>query len=255
MIVHDDLSPIVDLLANFLPSDPIDLLLHSPGGLPDAAETLLRTGFRASNRAFRVIVPASAKSAATLLALGADEILMGDNSQLGPIDPQVFVPQLGMVLPAKAVISAYDTLTAKPVLNPGEITVAAQSLNAIFVEWCRQSVRRSKQLAEKWLAEWMLSDDPTLAGTIGMKLAEDDEYTASHGQVITWNEAQGMGLRINHLSPEEKLWQLVWELYVRTEVMLKQTGNIKAMETRTNGFSTPASPVPPPRSAAFLEDS
>ncbi|MHB1611318.1 MAG: SDH family Clp fold serine proteinase, partial [Sulfobacillus sp.] len=133
MIVHDDLSPIVDLLANFLPSDPIDLLLHSPGGLPDAAETLLRTGFRASNRAFRVIVPASAKSAATLLALGADEILMGDNSQLGPIDPQVFVPQLGMVLPAKAVISAYDTLTAKPVLNPGEITVAAQSLNAIFV--------------------------------------------------------------------------------------------------------------------------
>ncbi|EQD35761.1 periplasmic serine protease, partial [mine drainage metagenome] len=119
MIVPDDQTPVVDLLSDARPEEPIDLLINSPGGLPDATETLIRNAFRATNRPFRVIVASSAKSAATLLALGADEIVMGFTSQLGPIDPQVWSPRAGMMLPARAVLQAYKSLTQPAQLSPG----------------------------------------------------------------------------------------------------------------------------------------
>ncbi len=82
-IGRDDVVGMVDLLYNTKPGTPIDLLLHSPGGNIDAAEkliTLIRK--RAGMAPVRVIIPDYAKSAATLIALGADTILMSDSSEL-----------------------------------------------------------------------------------------------------------------------------------------------------------------------------
>lgn len=62
----------------------LDFFIHSPGGDPDAAEQIcgyLRTQFDE----IRAIVPVFAMSAATMMALSADEIVMGAHSQLGPI--------------------------------------------------------------------------------------------------------------------------------------------------------------------------
>lgn len=64
----------------------LDLILNSPGGSPDAAESIL-SYLRERFDHIRVIVPLAAMSAATMIALGADEIVMGTHSQLGPIDP------------------------------------------------------------------------------------------------------------------------------------------------------------------------
>src|SRR5881296_1248030 len=61
----------------------LDLLIHSPGGDGQAAEQMvnyLRTQFDE----IRAFVPLQAKSAATMIALGADEIVMGRHSELGP---------------------------------------------------------------------------------------------------------------------------------------------------------------------------
>ncbi len=81
----------VDMLHNVAPGEPVDLMLHTPGGDVDAAEKLIslvrnKVG---ENGQLRVIVPDFAKSAGTLMALGADKIVMSDSSELGPIDPQV----------------------------------------------------------------------------------------------------------------------------------------------------------------------
>ena len=69
----------------------LDLILHSPGGSPEAAEQMLEY-LRTQFDYIRAIVPLQAKSAATMIALGCDEILMGEHSELGPIDPQILVP-------------------------------------------------------------------------------------------------------------------------------------------------------------------
>lgn len=91
----------------------LDLILHSPGGSAEAAESIveyLRTRFDH----IRVIVPIAAMSAATMVALGADEIVMGSHSQLGPIDPQftIFTPEGPRSSPAQAIKDQFEICQA-----------------------------------------------------------------------------------------------------------------------------------------------
>lgn len=67
---------------------PIDLILHTPGGLVLAAEQIAMALKRHTGRV-RVFVPHYAMSGGTLLALAADEIIMDENAVLGPVDPQL----------------------------------------------------------------------------------------------------------------------------------------------------------------------
>jgi ClpP class serine protease len=69
-------------------SVPIDLVVHSPGGLVLASEQIARALHRHPAKV-TVIVPHYAMSGGTMLALSADEIVMDDNAVLGPVDPQI----------------------------------------------------------------------------------------------------------------------------------------------------------------------
>jgi|SRR6185312_9621424 len=88
---RDDVVGFVDLLHNVPANTPIDLLLHTPGGDVDAAEKMIKLVRKrvGDDECLRVIIPDFAKSAGTMMALGANRIAMSDNSELGPIDPQV----------------------------------------------------------------------------------------------------------------------------------------------------------------------
>ena len=87
----------------------LDLLLHSPGGSVEAAEAImsyLRTRFDH----IRGVVPLAAMSAATMMALACDEIIMGAHSQLGPIDPQLTIstPEGPRSAPAQAILDQFE---------------------------------------------------------------------------------------------------------------------------------------------------
>ncbi len=87
---REDVVCFVDLLHNITCGQNVDLMLHTGGGDIDAAEKLMAMiRKKVSTGQVRVIVPDYAKSAGTLMALGADRIIMSDSSELGPIDPQV----------------------------------------------------------------------------------------------------------------------------------------------------------------------
>ena len=83
-------------------------MLHSPGGDGETAVRITRAA-QARCKELTVIVPDMAKSAATLLAVGAHYILMGPASDLGPIDPQFLLE--GNLVAAKDVIAAFDEAT------------------------------------------------------------------------------------------------------------------------------------------------
>jgi ClpP class serine protease len=70
------------------PKVPIDLILHTPGGLVLASEQIANALSRHTARV-TVLVPHYAMSGGTLIALAADEIIMDENAVLGPVDPQV----------------------------------------------------------------------------------------------------------------------------------------------------------------------
>jgi hypothetical protein len=103
-----DMQGLMEVCSN-IEERELDLLLHSPGGSAEAAEAMvsyLRTRFDH----IRVFVPLAAMSAATMMALSADEIVMGDHSQLGPIDPQfnIVTPEGPRSAPAQAIIDQFD---------------------------------------------------------------------------------------------------------------------------------------------------
>jgi ClpP class serine protease len=93
-----------ELLCTVGAEDELHILLSSPGGDGETAIRMLRA-VHSRCRRLVVVVPDQAKSAATLIALGADEILMGPASDLGPIDPQIELPSRpGFLIPAKDII-------------------------------------------------------------------------------------------------------------------------------------------------------
>src|SRR5437773_5720564 len=70
------------------PEMPLDLVLHTPGGLVLAATQIARAVFKHSGKV-TVFVPHYAMSGGTLIALVADEIVMCEHAVLGPVDPQL----------------------------------------------------------------------------------------------------------------------------------------------------------------------
>jgi ClpP class serine protease len=111
-------------------SKDVDILLHTPGGLVDSVEKFVSV-LRLLALKYRVIVPSFAKSGGTLIALTAQQILMGVNSELGPVDPQIDTPEYRGI---SAEYVASDT-TQPPIL---------QSI-------AKANIARGKKLAEKYL--------------------------------------------------------------------------------------------------------
>ena len=89
--------------------DQLDLILHSPGGSAEAAESII-SYLRQHFSTMRVFVLQFAMSAATMTACAADQIVLGKHSFLGPTDPQVMLQtDLGArAVPAQAILDQFD---------------------------------------------------------------------------------------------------------------------------------------------------
>ena len=99
-----------DLIYDADPATDLHLLLYSPGGDGETAVRLVRAA-QARCQEFTVIVPDVAKSAGTLLAMGAHHVLMAPISDLGPIDPQFLMND--SLVAAKDIIAAVDDAAKK----------------------------------------------------------------------------------------------------------------------------------------------
>jgi ClpP class serine protease len=89
LLVPEDFQKLHDVLIQTGKVKNLDLFLLNPGGYAGPAFKISRLCQDLAEEKFSVLIPYYAKSAASILALGADEIIMGPASELGPIDPQV----------------------------------------------------------------------------------------------------------------------------------------------------------------------
>ena len=108
MIGLEDAQSIISAIKGTPRDMPIDLVLHTPGGLVLAAMQIARA-VEAHPAKVTVFVPIYAMSGGTLIALAADEIVMGEFSMLGPIDPQI------MGVSAASILAARDAKPAQHV--------------------------------------------------------------------------------------------------------------------------------------------
>jgi len=195
---------------------------------------------RNSTKSFRVIIAESAKSAATLIALAADEIVMGYTSELGPIDPQIVVttasgqtidrPAQSFLDGLKAIQDEVDEAGGKlsPVYFP-----LLQQLDPALIDFCKKAILRSRQFAEKWLKYSQCKNDPRKAKKIAKQLVDPKRYLL-HGTVIDHTEAsEGLKLRVNYLPPDDLLWQAIWRLYCTYEADMRDEKLAKIFESAT----------------------
>lgn len=233
-ITRDDILPFTDLCHDIQLNEPIDFMLHSPGGNPDAAEQLVNI-LLSRSKDIRVIIPQTAKSAATMIALVADVILMSDSSELGPIDPQITfnTPQGLQRRPAMALLKGLEDIQKEVVNNNGLNPVyfpILQGIDPALIHFCKQAEKHALSLATKWLLRSMCKGDPVRAESIAKQLLNIEQYP-SHGQVINWEEAKRIGLKVEYLPLDDKTWEGFWRLFCYYDVQLKAKKRVKIFES------------------------
>jgi hypothetical protein len=244
MIDATDAAPMGGMLDSIGECDNLDLMLNSPGGFGEAAEKLVEMCRARCRNEFRVIVPNYAKSAGTIIALGADRIVAAkDRSELGPIDPQYRIVIAGQLqqVSGHTFIQAYERLqeavaeaerNGAPTL--GLLTsLSATTMEPAFIDHCQRGVEFSRDVATKFLTKYQL---PAKAAAEGESLAPSEAHAAaaeaadnllsederfSHGRLIGPEEARDVGLHVDVRTPDDPIWQAYWELYVRAEVCMQ----------------------------------
>ena len=231
-----DIAPFQDLLSDCAKDCDIDLLLQTNGGDIDSAEKMVAM-LRNRAASFRLIVTERAKSAGTLMAMAADEIVMSATSELGPIDPQITISQPdGRMIhrPAQSFLDGLEDIkqqiTDEGGVNPAYYPLLSQ-LDPALLDLCKKELRHSREFAEKWLKKYMLKSDSSKAEAIAKKLADVKQYS-SHGIVIDHEEAVNLGLKIQYYDSDDELWQRFWRLHLAYEVAAQQTRPAKVFETR-----------------------
>jgi ClpP class serine protease len=159
---------------------PIDLLLHTPGGLVLASEQIAYA-LHAHPAKVTVLVPHYAMSGGTLLALAADEIRMDAAAVLGPVDPQ-----LGD-LPAASLVRVAEK---KPIEHLDDRTL-------VMADVAEKAVRHMKQVVRDLVTPRV---DAKKADALAEELA-GGHYT--HDDPITVEEAKALGLPVEVGLPEQ----------------------------------------------------
>lgn len=226
MIMIQDVPSFEDLLRSTGGAEEGYLVINSPGGDADATEKILMMCRQRFTRSFKVIIPDYAKSAATMIALGSDKILMGYLAELGPIDPQLrTAPFPGPGIPARSFIDGLEMIREKVTKQGDPAQMYFPMLSQIrpeIIARCQSAIDGSRDFAEKWLKQYMLKNNPTQAKKVARWLSEGKKYK-SHGKVIDFIEARDvLKLNVERIDPNSDLWSDIWELYCRSIAFLQQ---------------------------------
>ncbi|OMC11930.1 SDH family Clp fold serine proteinase [Mycolicibacterium fortuitum] len=253
-----DLNDMVGLMEVFRgqSSRELDLILHSPGGQAEACDRIVRY-MRSKFDHVRVFIPLGAMSAATMWAMAADEIVMGNHSQVGPIDPQILLPS-GIALPAGALTSQFREASDECAKDPSRLTGWLPTLQQYppgILNVCEDAAALARTLVEQWLRTYMLKDDPDRAKSVAEWLA-DDKTHLSHSRAITREDLTNKGLAVTALEDDQALQDGILSIFHVLMHTFNAGTAVKIIENQLNRrvvrhggmqmVMNPAVPQPPP---------
>ncbi|RAR51700.1 serine dehydrogenase proteinase [Paraburkholderia unamae] len=207
-------------------STELDLVIHSPGGSIDAAEAFVRY-LRSKFQHIRAIVPYAAMSAATMICMACDEVVMGKHSFLGPIDPQ-FVMQTPLgprAVPAQAIVEQFNKAQKEISGDQSKLASWIPMLGQFGPDLlirCDNANALSKKLVEEWLTSYMLKDNPAQARATAEWLANHTEHK-THSRYLARETLQAKGIKILPLEKDETLQDEVLSLYHATTLTFQNT--------------------------------
>lgn len=162
------------------PNIPIDLVLHTPGGLALAASQIARAIHRRPGKV-TVFVPHYAMSGGTLIALAADQIVMSRHAVLGPVDPQIGQNSAASIL---------AVVRDKPIPEVDDQTL-------IWADQARKAIAQVGDLVRELTAD----DHDQEAGRRLVELLSEGHFT--HDYPITVGAARDLKLPVSEDMPPE----------------------------------------------------
>ena len=231
-ITHD----VVEDLEFYIDSKDIDksekeslcVMLYTFGGSADAAYHIgTRLQDFAGNKKLIFIVPRYAKSAGTLLACSGDEIYATPITELGPIDPQVYVKGTGSWISAKVAKDSLkqilETMKEVGVLNSDTLRSALRETHATELGHYNSLINHIKELTTELLSRRMFKDNPSKAKEIAEKLVEGYSY---HGRCINFAECKRIGLNVKMVEDEKR--KAIYSVYRAIKDFLDEVDKLLA---------------------------
>lgn len=206
------------------PDDDLHVLLYTLGG---DGETALRLVRQAQSRCktLTVIVPDQAKSAGTLFVLGADQVLMGPTSDLGPIDPQFQLPS-GTFVSGKAIIAAVEDAEKRIQASPNTYPLHASLLNdisALLVQQAKDAIARTDDLLTEALTCVESRDNEQITSLTSKLKAPLIKNPQSHRTAVSARYAKELGLPVQEASGSEPQWQTIWRMWSKYAALNAET--------------------------------
>lgn len=228
-----DIDGFSDLVNSIDGKKEVDILLHSPGGSPEATERIVDI-LRSSFDNITFLIPHSAYSAATMLSLSGNEIILHSSASLGPIDPQI------NGTPARALKRGFEK-AKKALKDEGPESLPAyipliEKYTLELLEICEDYEQLSKELVRLWLKEYMFKNDETKTELIESAVTFFSDYDThrTHNRSLTYNRIKHLGLNINLAHGE--LSSLLRESHVLFEGFFGMTQFVKVYEN-SSGLS------------------
>jgi hypothetical protein len=214
-------------LANSIPDNQdVDILIHSPGGRPDATERIVNI-LRSNFNNIHFIVPHSAYSAATMLALSGDTICIHPSGTLGPIDPQL------NGTPARSIKRGFEKVR-EVIKNEGPEALPAyipliEKYTLDLLEICDDSENLSKELVTQWLNLYMFRDEnqmPLIEKAV--EYFSNYDLHLLHSRPLLFSKLTEFELKITQAEPP--LRDLIWEAYILINGFFNLSAFVKLFE-------------------------
>jgi len=225
-------------------SKGVTLLINSPGGNILAAERMIKTlQSYSGTKKYNSIIPKMAMSAAAMVCLGSDKLIMSPTSSLGPIDPQIQeynhkteqwerYSVFYILKSYKILFEKSANLSKKQNLEP--YLQALDHYDPKKIEEYKSDMELSRDIAVNALKAGMFKTLETDEIKEKIKIFLTPEKTKTHDRCIYASEAMDCGLNIEMHDVKDNLWKLVSEVNLRIEHSLPGIANI--IETKDKSF-------------------
>jgi hypothetical protein len=205
----------------------LDLLIYSRGGAIDVPWRVV-TALRQTSDQWNILIPFRANSAATLIALGADQIVLGRQGELGPIDPQLSIGRV-VPLPGGGQMAVQEQMAVEDIMAytkfvhdraglsdqealSNALSKLTERLDAVGLGSVYRTHLHIRDVAERMLQS---HKKPLPERTMAAIIETLAERVYAHGHAIGLTEAKGLGLPV--VAADDALDDLMWRLLEQHE--------------------------------------
>ncbi|HQO52613.1 MAG: ATP-dependent Clp protease proteolytic subunit [Rubrivivax sp.] len=222
----------------------LDLIIHTPGGSIAAAESIVDYLRRMFGTDVRAIVPQLAMSAGTMISCACKEIVMGKQSNIGPIDPQMN----GM--PANGVLLEFERAAKEVRSDPSRIAVWQPIIGKYhpsFLQECSNAIAWSKSVVTEWLESGMFGGDPKAKAKAKKIVRELSNYSGmkNHGRHVHIDQCKKLGLKVTDLEADQQFQDLVLTVHHAFMQTLGEAAHVTKIVENHDGIALVSSHASP----------